>query len=85
MCLAADVPLVESGTAGYLGQATVIKKVWLYPTFSSTDSKVRTSLEGRINSIITKYCWRGFIVEVTCPGFIHRLKSNKICVYLIFL
>ena len=28
MCLAADVPLVESGTAGYLGQATVIKKVW---------------------------------------------------------
>ncbi|PFX22234.1 SUMO-activating enzyme subunit 2-like [Stylophora pistillata] len=26
MCLAADVPLVESGTAGYLGQATVIKK-----------------------------------------------------------
>ena len=29
MCLAADVPLVESGTAGYLGQVTVIKKVWL--------------------------------------------------------
>jgi len=27
MCLAADVPLVESGTAGYLGQATIIKKV----------------------------------------------------------
>lgn len=27
MCLAADVPLVESGTAGYLGQATVIKRV----------------------------------------------------------
>merc|ERR1739848_637544 len=26
MCLAADVPLVESGTAGYLGQVTVIKK-----------------------------------------------------------
>ncbi|XP_032219123.1 SUMO-activating enzyme subunit 2 [Nematostella vectensis] len=26
MCLAADVPLVESGTAGYLGQTTVIKK-----------------------------------------------------------
>lgn len=30
MCLAADVPLVESGTAGYLGQATVIKKVYRY-------------------------------------------------------
>lgn len=30
MCLAADVPLVESGTAGYLGQATVIKKVLSY-------------------------------------------------------
>ena len=29
MCLAADVPLVESGTAGYLGQVTVIKKVRL--------------------------------------------------------
>ena len=26
LCLAADVPLVESGTAGYLGQVTVIKK-----------------------------------------------------------
>ena len=28
MCLAADIPLIESGTAGYLGQVTVIKKVW---------------------------------------------------------
>ncbi|CAH1779384.1 unnamed protein product, partial [Owenia fusiformis] len=28
MCLAADVPLVESGTAGYLGQVTVIKKLF---------------------------------------------------------
>ena len=27
MCLAADVPLVESGTEGYLGQVTVVKKV----------------------------------------------------------
>ena len=26
MCLAADVPLIESGTAGYLGQVTIIKK-----------------------------------------------------------
>merc|ERR1712013_950091 len=26
MCLAADVPLIESGTAGYLGQVTVIRK-----------------------------------------------------------
>ena len=26
LCLAADVPLVESGSAGYLGQVTVIKK-----------------------------------------------------------
>lgn len=26
MCLAADIPLVESGTAGYLGQVSVIKK-----------------------------------------------------------
>lgn len=26
MCLAANVPLVESGTAGYLGQVTVMKK-----------------------------------------------------------
>ncbi|ELT98683.1 hypothetical protein CAPTEDRAFT_219156 [Capitella teleta] len=26
MCLAADVPLIESGTAGYLGQVDVIKK-----------------------------------------------------------
>eukprot|EP00833_Pecoramyces_ruminatium_P008663 jgi/Orpsp1_1/1182695/evm.model.c7180000082281.1 len=26
MCLAANVPLIESGTAGYLGQATVIEK-----------------------------------------------------------
>lgn len=26
LCLAADVPLIESGTAGYLGQITLIKK-----------------------------------------------------------
>ncbi|KAL7401592.1 hypothetical protein ABVT39_001847 [Epinephelus coioides] len=26
MCLAADIPLIESGTAGYLGQVTMIKK-----------------------------------------------------------
>uniref|UniRef100_A0A1A7Y202 SUMO-activating enzyme subunit 2 n=1 Tax=Iconisemion striatum TaxID=60296 RepID=A0A1A7Y202_9TELE len=26
MCLAADIPLIESGSAGYLGQVTVIKK-----------------------------------------------------------
>ena len=26
MCFAADLPLVESGTTGYLGQVTVIKK-----------------------------------------------------------
>ncbi|XP_018594778.1 SUMO-activating enzyme subunit 2 [Scleropages formosus] len=26
MCLAANIPLIESGTAGYLGQVTVIKK-----------------------------------------------------------
>ena len=32
MCLAADIPLIESGTAGYLGQVTVIKKVgWTEP------------------------------------------------------
>ncbi|XP_023577216.1 SUMO-activating enzyme subunit 2 [Octodon degus] len=29
MCLAADVPLIESGTAGYLGQVTTIKKNFL--------------------------------------------------------
>ena len=33
MCLAADIPLVESGTAGYLGQVTVIKKV-LYQMYN---------------------------------------------------
>lgn len=27
ICLAADVPLIESGSAGYLGQVQVIKKV----------------------------------------------------------
>lgn len=27
MCLAADVPLIESGTAGFNGQVQVIKKV----------------------------------------------------------
>jgi ubiquitin-like 1-activating enzyme E1 B len=26
LCLAAEVPLIESGTAGYLGQVTIIKK-----------------------------------------------------------
>ncbi len=28
MCLAANIPLVESGTAGYLGQVTLHKKVF---------------------------------------------------------
>jgi len=32
MCLAAGVPLIESGSAGYLGQVTVIKKVRDYHT-----------------------------------------------------
>lgn len=27
VCLAADIPLIESGTAGYLGQVTV--RLWL--------------------------------------------------------
>jgi molybdopterin/thiamine biosynthesis adenylyltransferase len=30
MCLAADVPLVESGTTGFNGQVQVIKKVGTY-------------------------------------------------------
>lgn len=33
MCLAADIPLIESGTAGYLGQVTIIKKVAHTPFF----------------------------------------------------
>jgi len=33
MCLAADVPLIESGTAGYMGQVTVVKKVCLFFNF----------------------------------------------------
>jgi ubiquitin-like 1-activating enzyme E1 B len=33
MCLAADVPLIESGTTGYQGQVQIIKKVRIdYPT-----------------------------------------------------
>ena len=28
MCIAADVPLIESGTTGFNGQVQVIKKVW---------------------------------------------------------
>ena len=27
LCLAADVPLIESGSTGYLGQTKLIKKV----------------------------------------------------------
>ena len=30
LCLAGGLPLVESGTAGYLGQVMVIQKVSLY-------------------------------------------------------
>ena len=36
MCLAADVPLVESGTAGYLGQVCSRDKKKLRRTFGST-------------------------------------------------
>lgn len=67
MCLAADVPLVESGTAGYLGQATVIKKVW--------NGYARASSEGRIKSIIRKCCWGGFIVKVTWPGSMYKAEE----------
>ncbi len=28
LCLAADVPLIESGSAGYLGQVTLIKRAF---------------------------------------------------------
>ncbi|EDV26032.1 uncharacterized protein TRIADDRAFT_24020 [Trichoplax adhaerens] len=38
MCLAADVPLIESGSAGYLGQVTVIKKAnFLYNNYGETE------------------------------------------------
>lgn len=30
MCMAAEIPLIESGSAGYLGQATVYKRVRKY-------------------------------------------------------
>eukprot|EP00733_Pompholyxophrys_punicea_P002308 Pompholyxophrys_punicea_v1_NODE_1696_length_588_cov_4.579737.p1 type:complete len:137 gc:universal NODE_1696_length_588_cov_4.579737:62-472(+) len=40
MCLAADVPLIESGTAGYLGQVTVIKKAKV--NILSHDEKIWT-------------------------------------------
>ena len=35
MCLAADVPLVESGTAGYLGQVCITEIEKLRATFGS--------------------------------------------------
>lgn len=34
MCLVANVPLIESGTEGYLGQVTAIKKVCNYQNFT---------------------------------------------------
>lgn len=45
MCLAADIPLIESGTAGYLGQVSVIKKVthWSHGYTKSRSFNVVTS------------------------------------------
>lgn len=38
MCLAADVPLIESGTTGFNGQVQVIIKVCFLKTFSGETS-----------------------------------------------
>lgn len=40
MCLAADVPLIESGTTGFNGQVQVIKKVGAL-SFKSLDLDLR--------------------------------------------
>ena len=37
MCLAADVPLIESGTAGFIGQVQPIKKVIVFLTLAAVD------------------------------------------------
>jgi molybdopterin/thiamine biosynthesis adenylyltransferase len=39
MCLAAGVPLVESGTTGFNGQVQVIKKVGIVSVFKSSSNK----------------------------------------------
>ena len=64
MCLAADVPLVESGTAGYLGQATVIKKVLIVQMTLSLDFSF-SSLNGNCheNVILILLFMRGVHVE----------------------
>lgn len=47
MCLAADVPLIESGTAGFIGQVQPIKKVCLVGAFRCVASDTgRTSYAG---------------------------------------
>ena len=41
MCMAAEIPLVESGTAGYLGQVQPLLKVGGYELSASISLKYR--------------------------------------------
>ena len=51
MCLAADIPLVESGTAGYLGQVTVIRWEGQEADFNTCQYLQKLLSTHRFNSI----------------------------------
>jgi hypothetical protein len=53
MCLAANIPLVESGTAGYLGQVQPIVKV--RPILVSDDQESRYNLTRTIPNALTAF------------------------------
>lgn len=56
MCLAADIPLIESGTAGYLGQVTVIKKVGARPASRMRKQLFSVAAAHTINSKPVPVC-----------------------------
>ena len=55
MCLAAEVPLIESGTTGFNGQVQVIKKVKSCSRFKGTISDFARAKLNAMIAILRKY------------------------------
>ena len=54
MCLAADVPLIESGTTGFNGQVQVIKKVNVLRTMTCSNKAHRRRAKRNATTVIPK-------------------------------
>ncbi|KAH9489747.1 SUMO-activating enzyme subunit 2-A [Bulinus truncatus] len=69
MCLAADIPLIESGTAGYLGQVTVIKKF----------SRIETTVAMNVTQNQPRKHFLGVLLRNTPSEPVHCGYKPNIC------